>query len=268
MQFVLMENLPANQMQHKEVQEVEVLNLDNPKSVVSLLPEKVREKVLHAVTNHKEWFNIDEGNLHLELRSNQKRPKAVDDILRMKFWLEYDRAVSHGLTKMNLANVTAGIVSKEFFHSQYLREPSRVAWLLCPPMNYLARLNEIHYQAYCSLSEIIREPTTDDHGNFDLKLAHLKVKIFEIMDARINGPIVQLHKHDVTNKNLNLNANLTPSAERSLNLQIEEKGVEGLEKKLAQLQRENKILSHLPLAPGEVEAAPQILNMQALPDDE
>src|SRR5882724_11109154 len=181
---------------HREVEAIDLMSRENPRSVVNLLPEKIREKVWEHFAAHPEYFNKPEGILRQQLKDNHKAPKKIDNVLRLKFWLEYDRVQAFGLKQLNLSVIMGGVVTKEFFHLWYFREVGHVAWLMCPPINYIACLEEAHYQNLEGLSQIANQDVVDEYGKFDHKTAELKIKLFKALDERLHGSIVQHHKVD------------------------------------------------------------------------
>lgn len=257
-----MSQAPVAHKLHKEIEEVDVKDLKNPRSVLMLVPEKLREKMIEAIKARPQWFNLDEGELYHTLDEANQRPKPVDDILRMKFWLEYERVQAFNLDHINFAYITSGVTTRQYFQEFYLRTPSRVAWLLTPPINYAARIDEVHFQAMMSLSEIVRMPVIDSHGKRDLKLAELKLKIFQAMDIRKNGAVVQ--RIDQTNKNLNLNMNASEKEAKEIMSHIQGNNVEALEKRYKELVKVDRSLSHIPT---REEDASLLLDMEKKSDD-
>jgi hypothetical protein len=59
-----------------------------------------------------------------------------------------------------------------------------------------------HERALDRLYQVLDKDPEDEKGNLDYKLIQLQLKIFAILDTRLNGPIT--HKHEVTTKNLHL----------------------------------------------------------------
>lgn len=248
------------------MQEIDIRDLENPRSVLNLLPEKIKERVQEISQKYPEYFNKSEGELFQLLNNNLTKIKAVDDLLRMKFWVEYDRVQAYQLKALNMSYILAGCVSKDFFYQSYFKDPGRVAWMLCPPVNYIARLEEIHINLLMQLSQMAREPVVDEFGNYNQKLGDQKIKLFQVIDQRLHGSVVQRHQIDQTVSQKTVQVNLSANEAKSFNSASENYGVEALESKLRDLEKESRTLSHLPGEPGatiEVQAS-QIVESASL----
>jgi hypothetical protein len=211
--------LEANQ--HVEPVEIDTFSVDNPHSIINLLPRKVVESLLAAKEKYPQYFNKPEKELFKILKADCFVPDRTDDLLRVKFWNEYDRAQVHG-TNMVMAYVTQGVCEKTFFNEIYLFRAPRLAWLLCPPANYAAALDEMLNNAYRNLSEVVRQSVVDDYGKIDLNLAKVQLQIFKELDARKHGAHVQksLHVHRVTSKPVETKAEFETTEDIARRIQI------------------------------------------------
>lgn len=174
---------------HHELIDTDVMTVENPRSVVNLLPPKVREKVLKFNESHPEYFNKPEDQLYKLLKDNCALPNQVEDTLRMKFWVEYERAQSLGLRAMNMSNISNGVVTYKYFFDLYMNLATRVAWLMCPPINYVSSMDEILHNCWRTFSDAARMEF--DPKDPDFKVLDYKLKIFREVDARRNGVQVQ-----------------------------------------------------------------------------
>jgi hypothetical protein len=234
-----LKNLPEKL--HQELQEIDLLNRENPRSVVNLLPDKLRERVLEIFLTHKDYFSKPEGELKQLLKDNHKSPKKIDNILRLKFWLEYDRVQAFNKKKMNMSFIMAGLVDTDFFHNWYFREPARVAWLFCPPVNYVACLEEAMYTNLDGLHEIASREIVDRHNNFDHKIASLKIQLFKTLDERLHGSVIQ--RHQIQEEK---HVKVVMSDQRNVTAHIEGSNMEALQKRILDLEKQDRTLSHLP----------------------
>lgn len=218
----------------REIEEIHVLEREYPRAVINLLPEEMANKIAEHANKHPEWFNVPEGELRTLLRQYQEKPSRIDNVLRMKFWLEYDRVLSFGLKKMHLPNVTAGAVVHRYFTSWYPKSASRMAWMLCPPLNYLTGLEEMHYSNLETLSELTSLPVVDAHGEVDYKLATLKINLFKAIDERLHGSVIQRHQID---QRIQQRVEAVPGPTiKDIVGRIEGDNVEALEARLKQLE--------------------------------
>jgi hypothetical protein len=97
-----------------------------------------------------------------------------------------------------MAQVYRGVCTKQAFYETYLKRPEFIAWMLCPPTNYVKMAEETLAFGWGKMRDILEMPVnpTDKHG---MKLAELQLKITLAMDMRVKGAVIQ--------KNLNVNVN-------------------------------------------------------------
>lgn len=216
----------------------------------ALLPPKIAKLIEDHLFEHPELFDKDEQELFRHLRKDEETPNTTDHRLRLKFWMEYDRTMGLGRNEIDLNNVYAGVCSRALFHDHYLKRPNRVAWMLCPPASYKFKTEEGLEFALEQLREILELCHTTGKGQHDHKLMALKVKIFELLDLRVKGAVMQK----------SVNMNFTKEVrETAQSLTIDE-----LEKQLKELEwRANKAknlpqapLDHDPSAPKDVISEP------------
>jgi hypothetical protein len=182
----------ANQVALREpVVPILMWDQENPRSVINLLPEKVRERVQRALWEQEALFDRDEKDLLKALRELAAPPSPTDNRIRLKFWMEYDYCQSFHAKWIDIGRVVAGICSHEFFYNKYLENPLKVAWLMCPPTPYMVKANEALEFGLEQLRDILAEPHKLPNGTVDTKLGKLKVNIVEILDARVKGAVVQ-----------------------------------------------------------------------------
>lgn len=168
----------------------------NPRSVVNLLPERVRTLVEEAYFLKPELFIEDEKDLFRKLTQDNKQPTPTDHRLRMKFWNEYDYAQAYGKASIEMNRVVAGVCTVEYFYNKYMTSPSKVAWLLCPPTQYMVKAEEALSFGIDQLRDILDQPHING-GKIDMKLAELKLKIVALLEPRVQGAVAQkvLHAH-------------------------------------------------------------------------
>lgn len=212
--------------------EISLSDEANPRSVFNLVPKVVGERFRLYLKEHGELFNKDEVQLHKYLHKFAQDPNPVDNRLRLKFWIEYERAQMDEASKMNMTSVIGGICTREFFYDSYLTKPERVAWLLCPPTNYMIKVSEALEYAIEEMRDILAIPhiTEDVNGKKRVNTALManKLKIFELMHNIVKGVPVQ--------RNMNLNVTTTdPSLMPPSPVSMEE-----LEKQLSELRQRDE----------------------------
>jgi hypothetical protein len=185
----------------KPVQERDVLTKENPKALLNMLPPKLQEQVL-AVINDPEnkelytaFMNGDESTLHQVLS-----PSRIENTLRYQMWTEHSFACMRGDAKLDVLRLYAPVCSKQTFYN--IMQTRRLFWVLSPPPDMQA-LNKMAYsKALDRLYDILELPLTDKSGKVNTALANLQMKVFALLDTRINGPITQ--KHELTTKNVHI----------------------------------------------------------------
>lgn len=170
---------------------------ESPGSLINMLPDEVRAKLLKAQKENPDLFTMDEQELSKALRSLNQTPTATDNRLRLKFWYEFDRAKENGSNKIVIANVIAGVCSKELFYKHYLARAGKCSWLVCPPSNYKTKIVEALEFGIDQLRDILETPHYElnkdgSRGPLNTKVASLKVAIFKMLDDRKNGVAKQV----------------------------------------------------------------------------
>lgn len=164
-------------------------------------PRSVINLVWKDMTRVMEWgehacdyqFKMSERQL-----KQHAKPEPTDDMLRLRFWQEYDRAQMRG-QRMFLADITRGICSKDYWEDTICKNPKKLAWILMPLAPYITRMESNLYIAQDEIEDILRTPHKLSRTNkdgvtehyVDTRLADLKVKIWEKLDLRIKGAVIQ-----------------------------------------------------------------------------
>lgn len=117
----------------------------NPRSVVSLVPEMFAKRMQALWLSEDAYLlGYTEHKLRGELIRRGKSPTATDARIRLQFWLEYDRVQNEPKPReMEMAYVIGFLMAKEAFYIHYIQDNCALAWLLCPPVEYVHALEEI-----------------------------------------------------------------------------------------------------------------------------
>ena len=212
---------------------LEIWDINNPASVINLLPPSVRALLTNAKEKVPHLLDMDERVLWKELRSQDKSPSVSDSRLRMKFWNEYERAAALG-ERMNLPNIYLGVCSPDYFQNRYILMPEKVAWMLCPPASYVVKMEEALAYGVEQLRDILELPLVDAKGRPDMKLAELKAKIVAMLDIRVKGAIVQ----KVENKTTSLNINTT---DKQVAKAMLFNSMEDIERRMKELDKKDRL---------------------------
>ena len=203
---------------------IDPFNRAEERSLINIVPPGFAASILKAHQEKPEWFGETEHTLYKVLRREKLQPNPSDNRIRMKFWMEYDLAQSE-CRRINLQNVIAGICSEQYFREKYTKEPSKVAWMLTPPANYLVVTEEALQVGLETLRAYIEEPAISESGKIDTKVAEIQFKIVAFLDNRVKGAVVQ--------KTMNLHAAVPKSKIEAVS---EERSMEALDKRLKAIE--------------------------------
>lgn len=176
--------------------QVEIFDAEDPRSLVNMVPGEVR-KAIEALATGSEasLLAMDEQALKRRLKEEKRFLSATDNRIRLRFWDEYDRAQGEQ-RQITISHAFAGICTRQYFYQGYLKDPYRLAWLLCPPANYITIAEEALSFGLEQLRDILamddqEKDTKTGTLKLNLNLLKLKVKIVELLDQRLKGGIVQ-----------------------------------------------------------------------------
>lgn len=164
---------------------VSLFDESEPRSLVNIIWTHFRPVIERTAKSHPELFDISEARL-----KKKAKPEPQHTMLRLRFWQEYDIAQNGG-RKMMLKDVTRGICSMEFWSRQVCTTPELVAYIITPPPSYLTKMQSMLDISLDGMTEILELPIKDERGKVDTRLIAEKVKIFQLLDLRVKGAIMQ-----------------------------------------------------------------------------
>lgn len=208
---------------------------------LSRLPESIVKAALQVPT---EWLSLSEHELKkvcypagsTQLEHNYQ----MDEQIRFQFWEEHKHACETN-TRVQLNRICAGIMQPPNFSQKFLKEPKRVAWMLCPRGSYLAEVAHVVKTGTQRMLEIMELPSerricrchwgcmcpkkvkefqawqcSCKNGCicpavFDHKLMDVKFKIYQNFEMRLKGSIPQVVSQRIQSVNYNVNKNLPSS---------------------------------------------------------
>lgn len=238
---------------HGKAPEYAIWDVENPQSVINLVPESVYSIFMEAKNQFPKLFGLDEKELANSLGKADLKPSATERRLRAAFWLEYDSAIANH-RKININAVYGNVCTYEIFYSLYRRAPSRVAWLLCPPTKYQVLVESSLALGLEAMDEILELPIIDAKGRVNVKLGELKAKITAMLDQRVKGGITQR----LEQKTLNLNVHGTQK-------QIAAMDVDEMEKRIRELERKEKKVLHIEHNEDVVDAESVPIEAESVP---
>lgn len=186
--------------EREKVADLVIWDARNPRALINIVPDSIKEAMDKHLFEHEELFNHDEHTLARKLRSLEETVTATDNRIRLRFWMEYDYAQTYHCNNIDISRVVAGICSREFFYKRYLKSPYKVAWLLTPPTTYIVKANEALEYGLEQLRELLEADPKNGGNKIDTKLGELKLKIVAMLEARVKGAVVQksMSVHAVT----------------------------------------------------------------------
>lgn len=179
-------------------------DLSNPQHFVNLLPDKVKQSVLEIPL---ELFQFPEKELIVKVYQN-KFPTDLDMALRFAFWEEYHLKFEK-LQQMTIAKICKGSCLPQQFYELILPNPGRLLFICTEPTVTKNRMKYAFHLTLQEMLDVIKMPTEVNikTGTTDTKLLDIKYKIFEYLDQRLHGSLIQ--RVEQTSKNLNVNVNTT-----------------------------------------------------------
>lgn len=171
---------PTQTVQH----DVVIFDSSDERAVVNLVPNKIKEAIQKIVQDYPEYLEASEVNLYEMLK-----PTELDDRLRLSFWKEYNRAQDNNVG-MKMAYVYSPIMSMENFYHVVLKNPSRVAWMIKPPEEYMLSLEASLNHGKNNLDKIMKMNLFDEDGNIKKAEASIFIKAYELLDNRVKGAVI------------------------------------------------------------------------------
>lgn len=199
---------------HAEVEQgvkihLSIFDRDNPYSLINIAPGCMANLMAKLAEDPPNKLLLGEAVLRSKLR-----PDDQDERLRLQFWNEYEMATSKN-RKMSIQNVIRGVCDHETFLYYYLTKPHKYTWLLLAPTNYVVTLRRILNNTLEGLLEASKMPVFDKRGKPNVTAINQLIKIFQLVDLRVKGSIVQRVQVQQQNVNLNIDATDNPAVELS-----------------------------------------------------
>ncbi len=216
--------------------EVVLFDESNPTSVINLVPRQCQEAML---TVPQELFMKDQEELKAFFKERQYHPTKTDNRIRIAFWNEYHLA--HALRrKIVMKNVYGGVCTEAYFNQKFLLDKLRVSWMLCPPPRYMEAMEEALTYGIDQMREILGIEVDKDSKNA-VGMAEAKIKIVQMLDARLRGAVVQ------RSQNMHVHASVpAPGGQPGARTPAvpSENALAEIERKLVALRAESERLSH------------------------
>lgn len=208
------------------VPEIDIWDIQNPRSLINLLPDIVREKLLDHYQTDPQLFTLGEDQLQRHLRTNNMSVARNDNLLRQKFWEEYYTVQVERLPKMRISFLYGRILTNEAFHA-FLNSPTRLAWVACPFADDLIKKREMLDFILEELRDAVSKPHTNEKGMMIPSAVREKANVYKMIHEILHGAATQrIHSVSVTaNEHRIITGNIT-----NVNSEAIEARLRGLEK--------------------------------------
>lgn len=166
--------------------EVTICDIDDPRSVVNLLPKVVSDSIKNVSEKYPHYLTESEADLYELLR-----PLRLDEKLRVGFWHEYYRAQDSG-QQMLVKNIYGPFVSHKTFYQKIITNPQRLAWIICKPSEQIMSMEASMIFGIEQLDKFMKMKLFDDGGKLiSSKDGMVFLKAFELLANRVKGAVVQ-----------------------------------------------------------------------------
>ncbi len=165
------------------------------RSALSMLPEEEQFIVEAHAGRNQELFKLSERQLLTRMEQAGFTVSATENLLRNRFWLEYDHAISGAYPKIRLEEVIRGVCSFKFFRETFLSNQYLVAYLMLPPINFKTRQEETLMFALDKLRQILDLSAIGPTGQIDTKIIRAQMSVYQILERRVQGETVQKIAH-------------------------------------------------------------------------
>ena len=151
---------------------------EQTRSMINLVPKDIRAKILDIP---EEKLVITERKLRAKVN-----PTETVELLRFSFWREYAEVQDNHLQGMRIGNIVFGICSRQYFYRDILENENALLWIIKPPLQYNVLLDQLLWQGFERLKEILDLPIVQD-GKINNQTVMRITQVFEKLDNRRNG---------------------------------------------------------------------------------
>lgn len=164
-----------------------------PRALINIVWKEFSEILDRAKFIMPDLFKLSERDI-----KRKTKPDPILDMLRLRFWQEYDRAQLVD-QQMRQVDIIRGLCSKEYWYEKICKDPEKLTWILLPLAGYITRMESSLITAQDEIEDILRLPIRqtlhDKHGKkyevIDSSLIANKIKIWQALDIRVKGAVVQ-----------------------------------------------------------------------------
>jgi hypothetical protein len=162
------------------------------RSALSMLPEEEQFIISSHANRCPELFTLSERALITKMKNSGFDVSSTENLLRNRFWLEYDHATTGDYPHIRLVEVIRGVCSFKFFRETFLANQFMVAFLMLPPINFKNKQEETLLFALDKLRAILDLPIVDEvTGNVNVSMLKAQMGVYQILERRVQGEVVQ-----------------------------------------------------------------------------
>ena len=165
------------------------------KAAIALLPEQEKFIIEAHFNRSQDLFRLSEKVLTNRMEQMGYKVSSTENLLRNRFWLEYDHAVTGGFSKMRIEEIIRGVCSFSFFRETFLANAYLVAYLMLPPINFKAKQEETLLYALDKLRAVLDIDAIGPNNQVDTKVIRAQLAIYQILEKRVQGEVMQKVAH-------------------------------------------------------------------------
>jgi hypothetical protein len=180
----------------------------DPRSLVNIVSDRLKEAIL-AIPEDIQAMPLED----LVKLTSKGEWSDTDLRLRDAFWREYDTAQS-AYRNIRNENVYQGITASQNFY-RLINDKVRLSFIVRPPTEYVAEANLLHTRLFERMLEISKMSPMEN-GKLNTKVAETQFKLFQYIDQRKHGAIIQ--RVEQKNLNVNVEASKPPTQEIPQNM--------------------------------------------------
>lgn len=228
-------------------------DLNSPLSLYSKMGKKWADRFVSILGQNPCCIDLltNEVELKRHLESAHKFcPTGGDNRYRLQLWLEHENSIKMQ-RPMVMSNVYALVGPDSTFIDVVMKDPSRVAWMLCKPIAYQVRMREMLDTGITRLRTYLdKDALTAKDGKPDIQLMKLQLEITRMADLREHGAPTQKIQE------ISLKGTIGPGGElQALSDKIDLKALQERKKELEKRKRKAEGRAsgaHLPIQEAEI----------------
>lgn len=201
------------------------LDTTNPQHFINLVPQKIKDLILQIPND---YFALSEKKL-INKAYKDGVPEDVDMELRISFWQEYENKFEKS-EPMNINSVCRGVCSSPHFYQNIATNPYRLLFIITEVPKVQTKIKLGYHLSLQKMLDLLKaSPKINTKtGLPDAKVMDLQLKVFQYLDQRLHGSLIQRVETKA------VNVNVEAQAENKVNLN----SVEDIDKAISQLEIE------------------------------